>query len=419
MLPLGIIADDLTGAMDTGLQFSKRGLETVVSLTWQALPDAQVVVADTDSRAASASEAHRRLLSVAHQLGARALYKKVDSTMRGNVGYELRALLEVLQPRAIVVAPAFPREGRTTLWGHQQVSGRPLELTPFANDPRWPMRESYLPALLMQQSGREATSVGLDSVRSGVDSLVRALQGRPEPLIVVDAVEQCHLRTIARAIVTLGEGWLPCGSAGLAEEWADALGVTRGEPLPGPPAGSGPVLVVAGSRNQVTISQVKRLCDLRGVPRVDVDARQCYDAERETERLALACLAFLSVGRDVVLSASASALIPGGGELVARVLSGAIARIAPARSLGGMVLTGGDIAVAACRALRVRALRIAQEVQPGIPGGQLVGGICHDIWVVTKAGGFGDDDALLDALRYLHGEQDEPHVVGAEMCAAT
>lgn len=61
------------------------------------------------------------------------------------------------------------------------------------------------------------------------------------------------------------------------------------------------------------------------------------------------------------------------------------------------------MAVATCRALSVEALRIATEVQPGIPGGQLVGGPLDGTWVVTKAGGFGDPRALVDALGYLHG----------------
>ncbi len=108
---IALIADDLTGAMDAGLQFGKRGLRALVPLGWQALPDAEVLVVDTDTREATASEAHRRVGLVAGALCGRTLFKKVDSTMRGNVGYELRALLEVLSPRAIVVAPAFPGGG--------------------------------------------------------------------------------------------------------------------------------------------------------------------------------------------------------------------------------------------------------------------------------------------------------------------
>ena len=235
-LPLAIIADDLTGAMDTGLQFSKRGLETLVAMHWDHLPEADVVVIDTDSRAAQTAEARERLLGVARLVKGHTLYKKVDSTMRGNVGQELRALLEVLHPRGIVVAPAFPQEGRTTLQGIQRVEGVPLDRTFYAHDPRWPMRESHLPTLLGQQSGEKVGHVGLELVGKGVDALVGALQDRAERVVVVDALEQAHLRTIAQALLRLGQGWLPCGSAGLAEEWAEALDLRRdvAHPRPGP-----------------------------------------------------------------------------------------------------------------------------------------------------------------------------------------
>ncbi|HUV93375.1 MAG TPA: four-carbon acid sugar kinase family protein, partial [Anaerolineae bacterium] len=141
---LAVIADDLTGAMDTGLQFSKHGLETLVSMSWHRLPDAEVVVIDTDTRDVPPSVAHGRVLAAARALSGRVIYKKVDSTMRGNVGIELCALQEVLHARCVVVAPAYPPGGRTTLHGRQMVGGKPLEQTFFAHDPRWPMRESHL-----------------------------------------------------------------------------------------------------------------------------------------------------------------------------------------------------------------------------------------------------------------------------------
>jgi uncharacterized protein YgbK (DUF1537 family) len=405
MLRLGIIADDLTGAMDTGLQCSKFGLETLVSMTWRQLPDAKVVVVDTNSRAAMTSVAYQRLLAVSRLAKGLTLYKKVESTMRGNVGFELRALCQALRPRCVVVAPAFPRGGRTTLWGYQRVNGKPLELTYFAHDPRWPMRESHLPTLLMQQAGKEVGHVGVESVARGTEAVASALRGRTQELVVVDALEQVHLRSIAEALVRLGDAWLPCGSAGLAEEWVRALGISRSVPLVRPPVDAGPVLVVCGSRNEVTASQLSRASRELGLPLVELDPQRCYDEERERERLSGICLAALGKGGDVILTASFSPFVAGAGAIIARVLSGAAKEIASRHRLGGLFLAGGDIAMATCRSLGVRALRLAEEVQPGIPGGRLVGGTCDGLWVVTKAGGFGDEEALLDALAYLHGER--------------
>lgn len=400
---LAVIADDLTGAMDTGLQCAKRGLQTLVSMAERRVPEAEVVVVDTDSREARASEARRRVAEAAGRLAGRRLYKKIDSTCRGNVGYELRALRDVLRPRAIVVAPAFPSGGRTTLWGTQRVDGQPLELTFFANDPRWPMRESHLPTLLAQQAGMEVAQIGLEAVEAGPEALAERLDATGEPLIVVDALEQGHLRTLGGALARLGAAWLPCGSAGLAEEWFAALAPT-GTPIdPCPRESGGAVLVVSASRNDASLTQLRVACDARGLVRVDLDARGFYEGERELERLTRAVRVELSAGRDVVLTASFTPLIAGSGDRVARLLAQVVRRVAEEGRVGGLFLTGGEMAVAACRALSVEALRIAAEVQPGVPGGQLVGGVRDGLWVVTKAGGFGDARAVIDALDYLHG----------------
>jgi len=203
---IALIADDLTGAMDSGLQFGKRGLPTLVAMSPERLPDAEVLVVDTDTREARATEAYRRVGEVARALAGRRLYKKVDSTMRGNVGYECRALLEALRPRAIVVAPAFPQGGRTTRDGIQRVDGKPLELTPFAHDPRWPMRQSHMPTLLLQQAGREVGHVPLQEVERGPEALAAALEARPEPLIVADALEDHGMPLIVDPVMVAGVG---------------------------------------------------------------------------------------------------------------------------------------------------------------------------------------------------------------------
>jgi D-threonate/D-erythronate kinase len=411
--PTGLIADDLTGAMDSGLQFAKRGLHTLVLMDWgtrggplakgRPVPRAEVLVVDTDTRAIRASEAALRVAEVARALAGRRLFKKADSTMRGNVGYELRALTKALKLRGIVVAPAFPSGGRTTLGGVQRVDGLPLELTPFADDSRWPMRESHLPTLLMQQSGFEVGLVDLVTVEAGADAVARALSVARERLLVADALEQRHLEVVAQAVEQLGDGWLPCGSAGLAEAWAAVRRMGRGVPQPLPGDDRGPALVVSGTRNTVTMAQLRLAQREAGLPCVEPSAARWWDVQAEARSVARACVHHLAAGRDVILTTSLAPFVPGPETAVADLLARAVAEVVGQHAPGGLFLTGGDIAVAACRALGAEALEIAHEVQPGIPGGRLVGGAYEGLPVVTKAGGFGDPRALLYALDYLHG----------------
>src|SRR5512133_2900134 len=149
---LGIIADDLTGAVDTGVQFARHGLETLVLLESVETPSSEVIVITTDSRDEPTVEAYRRARAAARVMGGRFVYKKIDSTVRGNVGAELDGLMDELAiPRALV-APAFPATGRTTLNGIHMVHGVPLAESSFAADPLWPATESHLPTLLARQT---------------------------------------------------------------------------------------------------------------------------------------------------------------------------------------------------------------------------------------------------------------------------
>jgi uncharacterized protein YgbK (DUF1537 family) len=265
------------------------------------------------------------------------------------------------------------------------------------------MTESHLPTLLMRQAGREVGELGLETVRRGANALAEALAACPAPIVVVDALTDDDLAHIAGALARLGEGYLPCGSAGLAEAWADALGLRRDVPPSRPAPTVAPLLLVSGSRNDATAAQIRRAQAELDLASVELDPYAAYDEARETARLATVAALAMRQGRSVLLTSTFAPLLAGGGDLVARLLAGAAAQVAGTSSLGGLFLTGGDVAVAVCRALGVDALRIAAEVQPGIPGGQLISGPCAGLWVVTKAGGFGDEAALVDAVRYLRG----------------
>src|SRR5215207_7344578 len=113
---VAIIADDLTGAADTGVQLVRAGYRTAVFFraTEVIADDLGAVAFDTDSRTMPAGFAAKRVLDAAHSVrGARIVCKKLDSTLRGNVAAELAAVSGVLHPDCVIVAPAFPAAGRT------------------------------------------------------------------------------------------------------------------------------------------------------------------------------------------------------------------------------------------------------------------------------------------------------------------
>jgi len=468
---LGIIADDLSGAGDTGLQFGKRGLRTVVLFERMSrVEDADVVVLDTDSRQVPAAEAAARVrLACRHllALGVDVVYKKVDSTLRGNLGAEVEALLDELPGAGALVAPAFPANGRTVVGGRLLLRGVPLEATEFASDPLWPARSSRVADALARQSRRRVAEIGLEVVRRGYGAIAaeaEALRAAGADVCVADAETPADLAEIARAVVRAGDRWVPVGSAGLAEELPGALELGKsselnplapfpdGEggalpsapPFPrgeGGPGGLGPglpVLVVVGSVNPVSRRQLETLVGEAGLVAVQLDVRPLLaggaEVAGETGRAVEAARAALLSGSDAALSLEAggpaSELLAGVGALglepgeasarlvsalgrVAALLLGAypgdalpvvpqdVGRVGEGVVLAGVALTGGDTARGVCRALGAHGVVVEREVRPGIPQGRLLGGARAGMPVVTKAGGFGGPDALVEAVRFL------------------
>ena len=133
--PAVVVADDLTGATDTGLQFSKIGLRTKVYFDPPLSPGScDVIAITTESRARPADEARRRVAQAGTRIrswNVRHVYKKIDSTMRGNIGAELESLAGALDRRLVVLAPSFPANGRTVHNGRLFVNGVPLAESEF------------------------------------------------------------------------------------------------------------------------------------------------------------------------------------------------------------------------------------------------------------------------------------------------
>jgi uncharacterized protein YgbK (DUF1537 family) len=173
MTRLAIIADDLSSATDCGAQIVRSGLSVVVPLGSYPLPEAarapQVISVDTDSRSLAADQAYAKVKATSQQLFAEGwthFYKSVDSTLRGNLGAEIEAVLEIVKPDCAMIAPAFPKYGRTTVEGVQYLHGRPLHETEFGTDPTAPVRDAHIARRLAEGSRRKAGRLTLDQVRA-------------------------------------------------------------------------------------------------------------------------------------------------------------------------------------------------------------------------------------------------------------
>ncbi|HWS79709.1 MAG TPA: four-carbon acid sugar kinase family protein [Rubrobacter sp.] len=395
---IAVIADDLTGAADTGVQFVHAGYRTAVFFrATEVIEDnLDAVVFDTDSRAMPAGFAAKRVVDAAHAArGARIVYKKLDSTLRGNVAAELAAALGGARRDRAIVAPAFPAAGRATVGGIQRVHGVPVDETEMANDPHIPVREAHVPSLLADAF----SSVGLLSVEDLAEpDLVRSTL-EDYDCVVADAERDADLEALVRAVPDPA-GLLWVGSAGLA--------LALGSVYPGPYAGTTrvrrtpvrPVLVVVGSLSGVAREQVRRLVEAYGEVDVPVDSR-APNAVREAvgaARRALAGGTCAVVHSPEERSAS--------GESVLGSLSEVAALLSEEGLFEGLVLTGGATAVGVAQRLGASGIRLEVEVETGVPMGLLAGPRPYP--VVTKAGGFGRPDTLVGAVEALSMEEWNP-----------
>ena len=411
-----IIADDLTGACDTGVQLARIGSPCPVVL---ADSSAQIgaralaniageqgrLVVDTESRHLPPDKARSRVLTIAaslSEIGAGVVYKKVDSTLRGRIAAETEALCSVFDDRVVVVAPAYPAAGRTTVNGECLVNGVPVHQTEFGRDRRSPVRTSRVADHLPDGADVEHATVGT------IERLLA--DAHPGQIIVVDAETRNDLDALARLVADAPERYLLVGSAGFAA----ALGTTLISPGAGAPAASAdaatrsaaPVLGIVGSLSERSREQADYLRRRRRPFCVDVSPAQRGD---EAERAARA----LEEAQDVLV-----ATVPptGTGEDPSQNDDGASAT-ALARTLGEIALeavrrvpatrlfvTGGDTAVAVLGALHARVVYVYREIAPGVPAMTISARIADrdlDVPAVTKAGGFGEQTVMDEAFACL------------------
>jgi 4-hydroxythreonine-4-phosphate dehydrogenase len=396
-----ILADDLTGAADCAIAFAKRGVDTVVSWGDRAGDaGAAVLSVDTDSRRAPAPIAAARQLAAqaAHWRPGMRLYKKIDSTLRGQPAAELAAQLAALtaescnRPPLAVVAPAFPATGRVTLGGRVVVNEVPLEQTPL-----WAREHTYASADLRDVLGSadlSAEVIDLDTIRAGEDAVLarmRDAERRDVAAVVCDGIAMGDLAIVASASLRLGRGlWV--GSAGLA---AAIAALTRPAQLARAqlPARSGVVLIVVGSLAENARAQARALASSGDVTPVVVKpttllaGRPAPPWQAAVKSLSEA----LAGGRPVLLeSDQTESLDPVRGAAIASGLADLVERVAP--RIGALVVTGGETACAVLSRLGVSGIRLIDEVEPGVPLGVTLG--AHPFPVVTKAGAFGDARTL-------------------------
>jgi D-threonate/D-erythronate kinase len=402
---LGVIADDLTGAFDTGVQFSNWGMQVEVLLKDEApyVSGADVVVVDTESRECSQDEAYRRVTVAVAKLkaiGVEKFYKKVDSTLRGNIGFELEAAISAVGSNMTFFAPSYPTYGRTTLAGKQLVNNVLLEKTEYAKELL--IKSSDVMEIINHQCSRRVGLIGIEDVKLGPNEIrgkVSELKSQGVEIILFDAYTEKHLADVAQ---TVDEVQLVVGSAGLASELPVGIGMSKRMP----------VISVCGSTRYLSRVQVTNLVERLGFREVQISVDHLIQGgvavENEVKRCVDEAVELIRDGVDISITASPleefmlnkekNGVNPNDaryivGEVFGKITSEVLSKV----KVKGLLLTGGATSLKVCEKLGVGSAKIVTEVEPGMPLVLLSNGIL----AVTKAGGFGVENSLIQAAQYL------------------
>ncbi|WP_051866379.1 four-carbon acid sugar kinase family protein [Streptomyces griseus] len=371
---IAILADDLTSAGDGAAPFRQTGHDARILLTTTAGVPRHVVgvnAVDLGSRVLDEEAAASRTGRAARLCaGSELLFKTVDSTLRGHVAAEVRAAWAGSRRRAVVIAPAFPAEGRVTVAGVQYVRGVPVHESDYARDPVHPVRCSDLatlfPEAVLAQRDRAAE--------------LPELIGNGD-LIVYSAAEDGDLDRLVAAVPRLDEVlWV--GSPGLAAALARACPRATGSAAPLPAPARRPLIVV-GSTNPATRRQLVELHtreDVQGVT-VGVDPAPAVETLRGLTAPVL------------TLRTPDERHTPQTAQALARSQAAVVQALTEDHTVDALVITGGETATTVLQPLGATGIDLLDEPEPGVVRGSLIGRL--PLPVLIKAGGFGDDAMLL------------------------
>ena len=410
-----IVADDLTGAMDGGVQLLGAA-PVVVAVSPDAgavrtVPAATTLVINTQSRGLAAPAAAARVRAACARLRGEsrmAWFKKLDSTLRGNVGAELAALHAALAPCTILCTPALPAQGRTVVAGELLVQGQPVMSTPYRDEVVAAAGSAVLDIVRRQWPTGRAARLPAPAADSRLADAVRA----GAELVVADAASDAHLRQLVaagRRLAHSGRRLLWAGSAALLRALAPAAAAVGGSR---DWSAAAPLLLVAGSRRALAQAQLQAaLAAARRPLGVCLQAPAAGAGGPPLWNLAGGAGSGLAERAAAV--ARAARTLAGGGDLCvwAAPPAGAAERSSEAVSLAlaefarevlerstgrppSLLLVGGDTAYACLRCLGIGAVALAGEAEPYVPWGRALGGPWAGTAVITKAGGFGDPGTL-------------------------
>lgn len=416
MIRLLMIADDFTGALDTGVQFAACGVATRV-ITGQSVSltefagTCEVLVVDAETRHMQAKDAYQvveRIVSQAAAMEIPHIYKKTDSALRGNVGAELAALMAASGETWLPFLPAFPQMGRNTVSGVHYISGVPVAQSVFGADPFEPVRHSRVSELIAEQSGTAVHS----SPALGKEAPIPQAAG----IWVYDASSVEELAATGQRLLEENKLHIMAGCAGFGAVLPGLLKLGTGTPVPMPELDPN-FLVICGSVNPITVAQADR-AEQEGFLRIRLVPEQKLNPEYwNTEAGSQELQVLQDLLKDyrcriidtndsggnretAEYAARHGMTIEDVRQAVSRSIGYLVSHLFPNPKLGTLLVTGGDTLLQCMDYMGVHEIEPLCEMEAGVVLSRFT---YHGFtrYVISKSGGFGKQDLLTELAQTI------------------
>lgn len=413
-MKLLIIADDFTGALDTGVQFAAAGAKTKVvvgdNVEFQKVEE-DVLVVDTETRHLPAENAYNLVYRLAKEAKAAQvpyIYKKTDSALRGNIGAELQALADASEDKILPFLPAFPQMNRVTKQGIHLIDGVGVTKSPFGQDPFEPVKHDAVKDIIAEQSHLNVYNVTKTDERMFEDKM----QG----IVVFDAESMQDLEQTGELLYRKEQLHIMAGCAGFAAVLPKLLGLAK--------AGAGQIpklderfFVVCGSVNPITVRQVSEaenagFAHIHLTPEQKLEPgywngnsgqEQLRQIEKQLEEHSLCILDSNDRGGNEPTLAYAKEhgySIEDIRQGIAKTIGYLVGELFTNPALGTLFITGGDTLLQCMNSVGVHELEPVCEMEKGVVLSKFTYKGCSK-YVISKSGGFGHKELLVDLAQKI------------------
>ncbi len=407
-----IVADDLTGAGDSGVQMVKRGYPASVIFQPDTihLHSLKSLILDTNSRELNADEAFVKVKEMVRpfvqsdSVQFDIVFKKIDSVLRGNVGAEIKAVREVFEPDLVLIAPAFPAKQRVIKNGIYFVDHQLLHQTEMFNDVRSTKIHSNVPQIISEQLQEPVDRLTYDLLEQGINAVIGKLRSVKTVICDTRNIEDLHVIVQASLLSKLKILWV--GSAGLASGIVNTLPFGSEIHAGHPPMKR--ILTVIGSLNSVSRAQLnylRKLPDEFELIEIPIGHGHVQTNYELIDQLCTLSHRANHLNKAVVLYSSDRMNEQDHGKIntteIARFIGEITSNVILKLGFEGLVLTGGETARQILNSLNVTGIEILNEIETGVPFGITNGE--RQLNLIMKSGSFGDPGLLFKCISYLKG----------------